>query len=310
MRRILVPLDGSPLSETAIPYAKALAVGTGCELSLLSVWEVLPEELETVGEAHAHVLRDQGMRYFRTYLTNIAAALEDCFPSCEVRAGHPAFEIMLAAAELDADFVVMASHGRRGATERRRGSVADKVLRGSTVPVLVIGPAILQNPPSGPVGVRSLVLPLDGSRESESAVGVAVEIARAMGAQITLLRVVPPIVSGVEIGIPEAYPPELDRRMVKSARSYLKQFRTAHSDVITSAVVERGPAAKAIVEFLNQIRPDLMVMASRSRYSTGRWTLGSVADDVIEGPVPVVIVHPAAEVTEAFGPAALAAHLR
>jgi len=310
MRRILVPLDGSPLSETAIPYARALANEIGCDLSLLSVWEVLPEELETVGEAHAHVLRDQGMRYFRTYLTNVAAALEGCFVSCEVRAGHPAFEIMLAAAELDADFVVMASHGRRGTAERRRGSVADKVLRGSRVPVLVVGPAVLQNPPTGPVGVRSLVLPLDGSRESESAVGVAVEIARAMGAQITLLRVVPPLIADVEIGMPEGYPPEMDRHMVKGARSYLKQFRTAYPDVITSAVVERGPAAKAIVEFVSQIGPDLVVMASRSRYSTGRWALGSVADDVIEGPVPVVIVHPAAEVTEALGPAVLAAHLR
>src|SRR3989337_630640 len=140
MRRILVPLDGSPLSETAIPFAKALATGAGCELSLLSVWEVLPEELETVGEAHARVLRDQGMRYFRTYLTNITVGLEDCFVSCEGRAGHPAFEIMLAAAELDADFVVMASHGRRGTSERRRGSVADKVLRGSSVAVPVVWP--------------------------------------------------------------------------------------------------------------------------------------------------------------------------
>src|SRR3972149_224117 len=120
MRRILVPLDGSPLSETAVPYA----------------------------------------------------------------------------VELASDLGVRASHGRRGAAERRRGSVADKVLRGSSVPVLVVGPAVLQNPPTGPVGVRSLVLPLDGSRESESAVGGAVEIARAMGAQITLLRVVPPVVSG------------------------------------------------------------------------------------------------------------------
>ena len=310
MRRILVPLDGSPLSETAVPFAKALASETGCDLSLLSVWEVLPEELETVGEGHARVLRDQGMRYFRTYLTNVAAALEDCFVSCEVRAGHPAFEIMLAAAELDADFVVMASHGRRGAAERRRGSVADKVLRGSSIPVLIVGPAILQRPPIGPVGVSSLVLPLDGSRESESAVGVAVEIARAMGAQITLLRVVPPLVSDVEIGMPEAYPPEVDRHLVKVARRYLKRFKTAHPDVVTSAVVERGPPAKAIVEFVSQTRPDLVVMASRSRYSTGRWALGSVADDVIEGPVPVVIVHPAAEVSEPLGPAALAARPR
>ena len=307
MRRILVPLDGSPLSETAVPYAKALANGTGCELTLLSVWEVLPEELETVGEAHARVLRDQGTRYFHTYLSNIAAALEGSFVTFAVRAGHPAFEIMLAAAELDADFVVMASHGRRGTLGRRRGSVADKVLRGSSVPVLVVGPAILQSPPTGPVGVRSVVLPLDGSRESESAVGVAVEIARVMGAQVTLLRVVPPLVSGVELGMPEAYPPEIDRHMVKVARSYLKQFRTAHPDVITSAVVERGQPSKAIVEFVSQMRPDLVVMASRSRYSSGRWALGSVADDVIEGPVPVVVVHPAAEVTEPLGPAALAA---
>src|SRR3989337_1494913 len=131
MRRILVPLDGSPLSETAIPFAKALATGAGCELSLLSIWEVLPEELEIVGEAHARVLRVQGMRDFPAYLGNIAAALEDdCFVSWEVRAGHPAFEIMLAAAELDADFIVMASHGPRGTAERRRGSGAGQVLRG------------------------------------------------------------------------------------------------------------------------------------------------------------------------------------
>src|SRR3989304_2921905 len=131
MRKILVALNRSPLSETAIPYARAMARGSGCEMCLLSVWEVLSEELETVGAAHAQALRDQGMRYFRTYLSNITDALEGCAVSYEVRSGHPAFEIMLTAAELGADLVVMASHGRRGVRERRRGSVADKVLRGS-----------------------------------------------------------------------------------------------------------------------------------------------------------------------------------
>lgn len=310
MRKILVPLDGSPLSETAIPYAKALAGGDGCELCLLSVWEVLPEELETVGPAHATELRDQGVRYFRTYLGNIARAIGGCEVCFEVRAGHPAFEIMLAAAELGADFIAMASHGRTGASERRRGSVADKVLRGSTAPVLIVGPAIIERPPAGPVEVRSLLLPLDGSYESETAMAVALDIARRTDAQITLLRVVPPVVANVAMGMPEAYPPELDRHLVKSARSYLKQFKTAHPEVIASTVVERGPPARVILEFARQLAPDLVIMSSRSRYSRGRWALGSVADDVIAGPVPVVVVHPGAAVHDELGPVASGARLR
>ena len=270
MRRILLTLDGSPLSETAMPFAAALATGGECELHLLSVWDVLPEETETVGAEHARALLDHGLRYFRTYLNNIAETLEDCPVSCEVRSGHPALEIMLAAAELDADFIVMASHGRRGVSERRRGSVADKVLRGSRVPIFVVGPTILRRGPPGPLALRSLLVPLDGSRESESAMPVALELAESTGAQITLLRVVPPVLSDVKIGLPEAYPPELDRRLIKSAKSYLKQFKVAHPNVVISTVVGRGPPSQAILEFVEQVGPDLVVMASRSRYSWGR----------------------------------------
>ena len=66
MRRILVPLDGSPLSETVLPFARALASGMNSELVLFSVWETLPEEIESVGPNHARVLRDHGVRYFRS----------------------------------------------------------------------------------------------------------------------------------------------------------------------------------------------------------------------------------------------------
>lgn len=306
MRRILVPLDGSPLSETALPYARALATDTGSELFLLSVWEVLPEEFETVGAGHARELRDQGIRYFRSYLGNIAKALEGCEVSSEVRAGHPALEIMVAAAELDADFIVMASRGRTGISERRRGSVADKVLRGSSVPILIVGPSILRRPSPGPVALRSLLLPLDGSRESEAGLGVALDVARAKGAHITLLRVVPPAVSGMGIGLEKALPPELDQHLVKNARVYLKQFKVAHPEMIVSTVVERGSPSRAIVQFAEQMGPDLVVMASRSRYSGGQWALGGVADHVIEGPVPVVIVHPATVAAEPLNPESIA----
>lgn len=296
MQRILVPLDGSPLAETAIPYARALAAGPHCELVLLSVWEVLPEEMQTVGPVHARALRDHGVRYFRSYLHNAAEALrrEGLYVATEVRAGHPAYEIMLAATEMEADLVAMASHGRRGVGERRRGSVADKVLRGSTVPVLIVGPRGLENWPPGPLSIRSILVPLDGSGESEAANAVAVDIARGTGSRITLMRVVPPLVSGFEIGLPDSYPPDVDVRLVRDAKAYLKRVKAGYGDLVTETLVERGFPAQVIAETLERLQPDLVVMASRSRFADGRWALGSVADSVIEGPVPVVLVHPAA----------------
>jgi nucleotide-binding universal stress UspA family protein len=301
MRKILVPLDGSPLSEMGIPYARALARGPDCEVFLLSVWEVLPEEAETVGREHAETLRRQGVRHFKAYLDNVARGLE-CPVCCDVRSGHPAFEILLAAAEVEPDLIVMASHGRRSPNERRRGSVADKVLRGCTAPVLIVGPDILRKREPPPAAVRSLLVPLDGSVESEAALEVALEMARLAGGQISLLRAVP--APEGEDGGGGAYPPDLVTHLVKSARGYLKRFKVAHPELIVSTVVERGRPAKAIVEFARQMSPDLIVMSTRSRYGGGRWALGSVADDVIEGPVPVVLVHPEAAAQESRGPAA------
>ncbi len=296
MRRILVPLDGSPLAETAIPYARTLAAAGGWELILLSVWEVLPEEIKTVGPDHAHALRDHGVRYFRAYLNNVADALQrdGLDVTGEVRVGHPAIEIMLAAADFSADLVAMASHGCRGVSQRRRGSVADKVLRGSTVPVLVIGPQGLDRSPQAPAAIRSILVPLDGSAESESALPVAAQIAQVTGARIALVRAVPSLLGRVEIGLPESYPPDIDVRLVKDAHAYLKGVRARYSDLVAETAVERGFPAQVVLEAAERDLPDLIVMASRSRFAGDRWALGSVADEVIEGPVPVLLVHPAA----------------
>ncbi|MBI2912483.1 MAG: universal stress protein [Chloroflexi bacterium] len=295
MRRILVALDGSPLSETALPLARSLAEAARCELILFSVWETLPEEVETVGPVHARVLRDHGVRYFRAYLHNIAQALQrqGLLVSTEVRAGHPAYEIMLAVSEMDADLLAMASHGRRGVTQRRRGSVADKVLRGSTVPVLIVGPRGPERWPPQEVSLRSILVPLDGSSESEAAMPVASQIARAAGSRITLVRVVPPVLPPFELGLPETYPPDVDRQLAKRAKSYLNRVKNRHPDVVEAAVVERGFPAQVLVQTVEQLQPDLVVMASRSRFAGGHWALGSVADEVIEGLAPVVLVHPA-----------------
>jgi hypothetical protein len=75
MKTMLVPLDGSPLSETVLPVVTALAGSGKYRVTLLSIWEVLPEEVKLVGERHVRKLREQGMKCFRAYLGNIAETL-------------------------------------------------------------------------------------------------------------------------------------------------------------------------------------------------------------------------------------------
>ena len=72
MKTMLVPLDGSPRSETVLPIVVALAGGGGYRVTLFSVWEALPREAADVGEGHVRELREQGIKSFLAYLRNVA----------------------------------------------------------------------------------------------------------------------------------------------------------------------------------------------------------------------------------------------
>lgn len=294
MKTMLVPLDGSPLSETVLPAVIAIAGDGRYQVVLFSVWEATPEELETIGERHSRALREHGLKYFRTYLRNIAGMLEEkgLDVGIEVRYGHPAAEILGFAAEGEVEMIAMATHGRKGVSYTRRGSVADKVLRGSAIPVLVLGPRTLEAWPPSEVNIRTILVPLDGSAEAEAALPLATELAQGLGAQVSLLRVVPPILGRYEVGLPDAYPPEIETRRALRARQYLKALQAQHPEAIARVYVEQGLPREEVPRFIQRRRVDLVVMASRSRYGWGRWSLGSVADEVIEGAAPAILVPP------------------
>ena len=128
VRRILVPLDGSPFAERVLEPALALGSLTGAEYTLLRV--VPPGAEGPRAEAEAYLngmagrLRGQGARV-----------------EVKVRPGRqPAVAILEEETAGGADVIALATHGRRGAARLLLGSVADKVLRGATVPVLLYRP--------------------------------------------------------------------------------------------------------------------------------------------------------------------------
>ena len=294
MKTMLVPLDGSALSETVLPVATAVAGVDRYGVTLFSVWEVLPEELNAIGERHGRELCQQGMKYFRSYLSNIAESLRQkgIEVTVEVRSGHPAVETMRAAVELQVDMIAMTTHGRQGVVYERRGSVADKVLRGSAIPVLVVGPRMVEVWPPAEVKIRSILIPLDGSSESEFALPLAMELAGQWQARVSLLRVVPPLMGSYEIGTAQGYPPEVQAKRLRAAARYLRGIKGRYPQADIEVHLEEGLPRREVPRFSEGRRFDLVVMASRSRYGWGRWSLGGVAEEAIEGSVPVILVPP------------------
>ena len=138
-KRIVVPLDGSPLAEQALPHAVAHASKFGAEVILLKVLEPLPE---AVFSAPSAVLAAEKMssRLARDYLEEVAAGIREQGVKVQVAQleGKPHVEIIRYAEEQGADMIVMSTRGHSGLSRWLLGSVADRVVRGATVPVLLV----------------------------------------------------------------------------------------------------------------------------------------------------------------------------
>lgn len=139
-KRILVPLDGSELAERILPHVEAIAKGTGAEILLLRTTDPRHGAIaaEAATEARKWIEADRAQA--AKYLDGTAKRLRDLglATKLEVLVGEPAVEILTAAEKENVDLIAMMSHGATGFSHFDRGSVAEKVLKGSTRPVLLV----------------------------------------------------------------------------------------------------------------------------------------------------------------------------
>ena len=149
--RIVVPLDGSRLSTQAIPYATEVGKRFGSEIILVRV--ISPDDLAPVPEVQGMdnynstdlIQKEEtdevdNAAYAKRYLTNWSQSLKSqgVKASYEVLVGNPATAIMLLAKNQQASLIVMMSHGKGAFRRAIIGSVADEILRHSSIPVLII----------------------------------------------------------------------------------------------------------------------------------------------------------------------------
>jgi nucleotide-binding universal stress UspA family protein len=151
-KKILVPLDGSDLAEAALPHARTLAQCYDAEIVLLRVpVPHLREHPPTMGQLFPDAIAQQEelvQQHIQDYLERAAGPFHECGVrvNIEMRAGHVADAILDVADEGGVDLIVMSTHGRSGLSRWLIGSVANKVVHGAKVPVLLVRPSEVSKP--------------------------------------------------------------------------------------------------------------------------------------------------------------------
>lgn len=146
-KKVLVPLDGSKLAECVLPHVEKLAEsGMVKEIILLRVCDSpsiaadYPETKDKTWDKHVERMTANAQQTCSLYINDVEQSLKDkgFKVKAESSLGKPAEEIVKSANKNKVDLIVMASHGRSGVSRWAYGSVAEKVLRSSCVPVLLV----------------------------------------------------------------------------------------------------------------------------------------------------------------------------
>ncbi len=284
---ILVPLDGSTYAEHALPLALGLAERTGAALELVRVrpYRSMREESEK------KPFLDQGPPSMeRRYLDDIARQLATITPvNVKVLLGDPAESIVNRAADAGAILIVMCTHARGGAGRLLLGSVADAVVHSAAVPVLLIKP-----PPTRVTlpSVRQpgrVLIPLDGSPQSEQMVDVALRCLGTPRPAVTLVRVVHPEAALVSA---TAGHDGRDQNVEGELATQAERLREFHVAAETRLITDRDPAAVILAE-ADRSGARLIAMTTRARRGASRAVIGSVADAVLRGAsCPVLLFRP------------------
>jgi nucleotide-binding universal stress UspA family protein len=312
MKTIVVPLDGSILSEQALPYAWALAGAARTRLARMGrhcgvpSWTTQAEQtpggrLILVRAVHARAfpgadpsasqieMVEEAESYLRAVADQLRAQGVDAEP--HVYSDEATTAIFDAARRHDAEMIVMSTHGRSGLGRAIFGSVADKVLRDAKIPVFLVPSAVERSWPTE--RPARILVPLDGSELAEGALESARSLAETFDAEIILLRVVEPIYPLYGEGyalVPFDQEAELAEagRYLREAAVRLRPF--ARSPKIRTTV---GQASSEVARVAREESADLIVMATHGRGGLDRLVLGSVSTGTVQhADVPILLTRP------------------
>jgi nucleotide-binding universal stress UspA family protein len=293
--RLLIPMDGSKTAEAVLPYGRALARSLEIPVELLGVVDTSVLDNRVFGGSEdSEAIIAASIRSSEGYLKRIAKTFPADKVSCTVESGQPE-DVIIEKAGSDATLTAMATHGRSGINRLLMGSVAEKVLRSATNPLILIR-ASEEADSEGLAALKSVVVPLDGSELAETVLSPVVQLANALKLEVILLRAYE-VPMNTYAGMEDSYPVDYERiigALKDEAKIYLEskvgELKRNGIEKVSFAISE-GSGASEIVALGRRTPDNLIAMCTHGRSGIKRWVLGSVTEKVVrlcDDPVLIV----------------------
>ena len=291
---ILIPLDGSHLAEAALPAATSLTQTLHAPVTLLHVIE--QNAPEAVHHEH-HLTRPQEAE---AYLENL---VRQSFPAGAKADWHVhnsevkdvASSIVEHSGEFKPDLIIMCAHGRGGIRDLLFGRIALQVVAKGTTPVLLLQPMTSEQKP---FTLRRILVPLDSESIHDDSLPVAKQLAKAYGAELYLLCVIPTYgtLTG-EKAAASSLLPGTASVFLDIKEKQAKEHMQGHLNELigegyrTSAEIARGDPAQTIVNVAERSEADLIVLSTHRRAGLGAFWERSVAPNVARRThIPILLI--------------------
>jgi nucleotide-binding universal stress UspA family protein len=301
LRSILVPLDGSPLAERALPIALDIARRSGGAVHLVRAHvplAIVGATAEGVFTQDMLAADDSLRERAKNYVIDVAARLSKEWGvkvDGRVEDGAPSGLITQVAEEVEAGLIVMTTHGAGGFAPGWLGSVADAVIRHSHRPVL----ALPENDAHAGQAFtpKRIMLPLDGSARADGIIPAARDLAVLFGAEIDVVRMVAPYVPGDVVSTltadrPDPYGVDAETAAAKTAIDGVVAGLKEHGVKGRAIVRVEVSPVRALMDHIKETDPDCIALATQGR-GISRIFVGSVADKLIRAAQrPVLVLRP------------------
>ncbi|USZ69955.1 universal stress protein (plasmid) [Halorussus salilacus] len=280
---ILVPVDGSDGADAAIRHAGDIAERFGGTVRVLFVADTNRDSVTMVGTEVVDALEHEGERIVEDAAAELSEAGIDC--RTDVVQGKPA-QTIAEYADAHADLVVMPTHGRSGISRYLLGSVTEKVVRLSPVPVVTVRMEEARTP----FPYEDVLVATDGSDAAAAAAALAVDIAADLDATLHVLSVADSGSLGLDVRSELS-----DAQLREAAEDAVSDVADRATEAGVENVVERvetGRAADEIGSYVDAEGVDLVAMGTTGQGATERILLGGVTEKLIRSsPVPVLTVR-------------------
>lgn len=286
--KLLVPLDGSATAECALPLVRALARRLAIPVELLSV--VDPREVSRSVSAAEGLFLDRLLEAEAdagaAYLERVAQSLSGLTVSRRAGKGEVAETIIETAAADKTTLIVMATHGRSGLDRFLIGSVAEKVLRATDNPLLLVK-ATEPISSEGEAPLTSILVPLDGSELAEGVLPAVVALAKQLDLEVVLLRAFAIPYGAYSAGEGFYDPVNLEAFLAQLRQETVTYLENKTAELKrkgvarVSYIAREGLSADEIIKFARETPANLVAMSTHGRSGVKRWVLGSVTETVV-----------------------------